>query len=261
MSVRRSSGLDTGPHLSVPDFSGMSREERIQAMVEWFSENYTDPVHNSPYISAEGGYQYIWGGPYDAREQLSDNFGRFVSEDEIEEAVKEVEAEGTYQWTASDSRLVEEFYEDDPAEASLVDSLPEDHEREEKALVVRRELDVLEQAIREWKKDRPLLGHNQPPEAISDGLTLAEIAEVEASISSVRLELDKVGPSPASAQKAESLFRRIAAKLLKYVAGGGAVFIGGMLAKAGQDAYDKLAANFTSAADALAGWISTFPTF
>jgi hypothetical protein len=239
----------------------MSREERIQAMVEWFSENYTDPVNNSPYISAEGGYQYIWGGPYDAREELSDNFGRFVSEDEIEEAAKEVEAEGTTDWTASDNRLVEEDYEDEPAETSSVESLPEDHERGEKALALRKELDVLEQAIREWKKDRPLLGHNQPPEAISDGLTFAEVAEAEAAISSVRLELDKAEPSPASAQKAESLFRRIAAKLLTYVAGGGAVFIGGILAKAGEDTYDKLATNFTSAADAIAGWVSTLPLF
>ena len=33
--------------------------------------NFEDPANETPYESSEGGYIYIWGGPYDALEQLS----------------------------------------------------------------------------------------------------------------------------------------------------------------------------------------------
>jgi hypothetical protein len=36
----------------------------------WFLQRYENPVESCPYESAEGGYQYIWGGPYDAGEEL-----------------------------------------------------------------------------------------------------------------------------------------------------------------------------------------------
>jgi hypothetical protein len=47
-----------------------SRETKLAVMKTWFFENYEDPVENTLYESAEGGYQYIWGGPYDAHQEL-----------------------------------------------------------------------------------------------------------------------------------------------------------------------------------------------
>jgi hypothetical protein len=46
----------------------------VNRMVEWFLANYEDPVNSTPWESAEGGYQYLCGGPYHAREELTDQF-------------------------------------------------------------------------------------------------------------------------------------------------------------------------------------------
>ena len=74
-------------------------QERTAAedIVDWFFERYEDPVHRLPYISAEGGYQWIYGGPYDAREVLGENFPD-TDEGVIEAAVEEIESDGLTEW-------------------------------------------------------------------------------------------------------------------------------------------------------------------
>lgn len=74
------------------------RQARIDAMVEWFFANYEDPAHRTPYEGREGGYQWIWGGPFDAREELYDNFSD-EHEELIEAAVAEIESDGLTEWT------------------------------------------------------------------------------------------------------------------------------------------------------------------
>ena len=69
----------------------------IYALVEWFFERFENPAHRLPYESAEGGYQWIYGGPYDAREELSENFPD-EGEDVIEAAVAEIESDGLTEW-------------------------------------------------------------------------------------------------------------------------------------------------------------------
>ncbi|KKN53905.1 hypothetical protein LCGC14_0597600 [marine sediment metagenome] len=81
-------------------------------MVAWFRENFEDPAQNTPHNSQEGGYQYIWGGPYDARDQLSDFSPQIISEfgDEaevrlIDRAVDGVESEGLSDWAPNLGRV------------------------------------------------------------------------------------------------------------------------------------------------------------
>jgi len=45
-----------------------------QFLLKWFLENFEDPAEHTPYESREGGYIYIFGGPYNAREELENNF-------------------------------------------------------------------------------------------------------------------------------------------------------------------------------------------
>src|SRR5262245_34602401 len=95
------------PFLNDPDYDAVSRTafrrmrkaEKRELMVRWFHENFENPAESLPYESAEGGYQWIWGGPYDAREQLFDKFGDFVPESLIEEVAEEVEREGVTDWS------------------------------------------------------------------------------------------------------------------------------------------------------------------
>jgi hypothetical protein len=46
----------------------------------WFSAHYADPVEVCPFESAEGGYVYIWGGPYEALEALQAHWSAAFSE-------------------------------------------------------------------------------------------------------------------------------------------------------------------------------------
>jgi hypothetical protein len=64
-----------------------------QDLLDWFRQHYEDPANGVPFDSAEGGYQYVNGGPYDAREVLQDAF-EFVPVSVIDEAVNQIEAYG-----------------------------------------------------------------------------------------------------------------------------------------------------------------------
>lgn len=73
------------------------REAKLEEMREWFYANYEDPAERTPYMTSEGGYIWIWGGPYDAREELEANFGHEVPEDLIDELVEELNSE-CFEW-------------------------------------------------------------------------------------------------------------------------------------------------------------------
>lgn len=62
-------------------------------MRTWFHQNYQDPVHECPYDGREGGYQYIHGGPYEASEELYDEFGGVIDDEIIQELADDLEAE------------------------------------------------------------------------------------------------------------------------------------------------------------------------
>src|SRR5262249_3792943 len=57
--------VDVGPPTACPDIRGLADDDAAEAMVEWFRQNFEDPAESTPY---EGGYVYICGGPYAARE-------------------------------------------------------------------------------------------------------------------------------------------------------------------------------------------------
>lgn len=62
-------------------------------MEAWFRDRFEDPAERTPYESAEGGYIWIWGGPYDAREELESEFSGIVPDETIEELIDELEDE------------------------------------------------------------------------------------------------------------------------------------------------------------------------
>ena len=84
------------------DFAGLGANDQSQIMRDWFLANYEDPVHSLPYESREGGYIWVYGGPYDAHEVLHDKFGEFVSEAVIDQLGHELFAESP-EWAAQDA--------------------------------------------------------------------------------------------------------------------------------------------------------------
>ena len=75
-----------------------NRNYQLEVMRDWFNMNFENPAENTPYESSEGGYIYIWGGPYNAREELENEFGGIVSQKAIDSLVDELESE-CYEWS------------------------------------------------------------------------------------------------------------------------------------------------------------------
>jgi hypothetical protein len=78
------------------------RETQLEVAENWFRQNFEDPAERTPYETAEGGYIWIWGGPYDAREELEAEFSGVVPDDVIDEIVDKLEDEG-YEWAPRSS--------------------------------------------------------------------------------------------------------------------------------------------------------------
>lgn len=74
------------------DLEGLPASEQKMLMKEWFAENFEDPAERTPYESAEGGYIWIWGGPFDAEEELGNAFSQYVDQQVISELVDELES-------------------------------------------------------------------------------------------------------------------------------------------------------------------------
>lgn len=80
------------------NFRKLSRSEQKEEILDWFHSQYADPVDFCPYESAEGGFQYIWGGPYDAREEIESQWDGIASPKLIDEIVNELN-ETCWEWS------------------------------------------------------------------------------------------------------------------------------------------------------------------
>lgn len=82
--------------------SSADSETQLDVMEAWFRQNFEDPANRTPYESAEGGYIWIWGGPYDARDQLQNEFDGIVPENLIGQLAEELSTE-CWEWAPTPS--------------------------------------------------------------------------------------------------------------------------------------------------------------
>src|SRR5208282_1412740 len=73
--------------ISTDALRNADRETQLEVMKAWFRRHFEDPAECTPY---EGGYVWIWGGPYDAREQLEGEFSGVVPDDVIDGLAEEL---------------------------------------------------------------------------------------------------------------------------------------------------------------------------
>jgi hypothetical protein len=79
-----------------------SKDAIVAHMRHWFLARYEDPNENTPY---DGGYVYIYGGPYDAREELEGAFATLIDEDLIAEVAAALEEEfQVHEWSGVPKR-------------------------------------------------------------------------------------------------------------------------------------------------------------
>lgn len=89
---------DRANPISVDELKRADPEFQKEVMKQWFLSNFENPVENTPY---DEGYVYIWGGPYDAAEELEDEFGEIVESKLIEDCAVELEEQESCQdWAA-----------------------------------------------------------------------------------------------------------------------------------------------------------------
>lgn len=267
--------LGLAPSAPAPDVSQLTSTERVDTMVSWFFENFEDPAHGTPYDREEGGYVYIWGGPYDAREQIVDAFAGEVAGEEIEAAAKRVEADG-FLWAPNGNRIHHEEDQDrepppppagyqyltgaDGAYLLGADGaylLGVSHEREPQARArVSASLDELRLVLEEYKRERPNLGHNNPPEPIED---IAEAAEQAAS--EVREQLANPKPDQTVLQRACAIFSRLSVTARAALGGAFGAFVTHVGDKVvdgiSSSIWEKLQPALAEVAAALAAWISS----
>lgn len=62
-------------------------------MRRWFCDRYEDPVNETPYSSEEGGYIFVWGGPYDLNEVIQERFSDVVEYGVMKELIDDLYAE------------------------------------------------------------------------------------------------------------------------------------------------------------------------
>jgi hypothetical protein len=197
-----------------------SRERQIEYMRFWFAKHFEDPTEETPFNSEEGGYLYIWGGPYDAAEQLGDEFGDFISEDRIREVVDYVERGGIVDWApgtehADHQRARDEWEaehnedeQQDPLDqlagvlqSGTVPQFGSASERTGRQAIIAR-LDQLDAALATLKPAHGGLGHNSPPDG--DGSPGGLIEEAREASGEIRRELVKDEPDALAVVQATS---------------------------------------------------------
>lgn len=77
---------------------GATEDLQISAMRKWFCDRYEDPANQTPYSSDEGGYLYIWGGPYDPGNEIQERFDRVVPHEVMQRLIIELLQEVGSEW-------------------------------------------------------------------------------------------------------------------------------------------------------------------
>ncbi|WP_287789101.1 MULTISPECIES: hypothetical protein [Atlantibacter] len=99
-----------------------SKDDQLEIMRNWFYENYEDPANACPYDGREGGYAYIYGGPYDAHEELQNEFSEYIKPNFIEELATELQYE-CVEWSGN-SNNIDNWYDEDIYNAVISSEKP-----------------------------------------------------------------------------------------------------------------------------------------
>lgn len=91
--------IQSGIDLLESDEEDYDLSEAESGMMQWFFEHYDDPANFLPYETKEGGYQYLFGGPYELDQIFYDEFGDIYPNSNIENVIKNIEQEyGDMTW-------------------------------------------------------------------------------------------------------------------------------------------------------------------
>lgn len=215
--------LNIKPASPAPDLRGATRADQVRLVQEWFFENFEDPVHNTPYETREGGYQYIWGGPYDARDEIGSSF-YYLREDVLEEAIGTIEDDGS-EWAPNDGRIFDEDTADPSPYAAL-----------------QKALDDVEKSLTAVRPVSPAIGGNNPPEDIGvPPYTDEDELQIKSAIEALREPEQALMASPQLVEQSGKSFQLVSQKLLDFFKRQGLNFTDAFSAELGKRAAQLLA--------------------
>jgi hypothetical protein len=131
--------LKDGKRISSRHLGEAERDDQLDAMRRWFHRNYEDPVESCPHDSGEGGYQYIYGGPFDAHEELDAEFGGVVDDEVIEELASDLD-DISPNWSGNSNKFDADL--DDYLFRSSAESLCQGDAFQQSALNIERLMEV-----------------------------------------------------------------------------------------------------------------------
>lgn len=219
------SPYDDETTLSASEFGQLPHDQQVAFMVHWFGGYYCDPAHETPYNGREGGYLYTRGGPYDANDEISSEFGAFTSEEAIEAAVEEVQSDGIFDWAPATEHpdhiaytedALADQYEEEPRPSldTILTRLTADERPSFGDLAETRQRRLLQADLAELQEllaaQTPRhggIGHNHPPDemALTDELT----AELTAALETEANELKEDVPELMPIANAAGAFQRV----------------------------------------------------
>ena len=209
---------DDGKGITPSQLKRLSKARQLEYMEAWFRTYFEDPVNETPYESREGGYQYIWGGPYDALEELDAEFSGTVPADRILELSDTLSDEGL-EWAPTSSHpdredegREERDYEPPPPDFDgIIQDLQngvrpnfgggyEEGLRKDAS----QKLEELNGLLEEKSYEIPGIGHNHPPDD-TDPLAEEIRAQIKDASSQIKAELIKEEPNALTVAKASKV--------------------------------------------------------
>jgi hypothetical protein len=212
--------------LTIPpdNFSGMSLDDAVEIITAWFYENFENPVHRTPYESAEGGYQYIWGGPYETRDIIENVFADSASPEIIDAAISELENDSDV-WVPSSHR------QQPPDD----DELPEAPNVAEAYAEMQKRVSALEEALAHTPKGSPGIGHNKPPEPLTpEPLNESDKNDLKEVLATLKAQPEQPTDQGKAAETAFVKFEILRNKLGAWLAQQGLVFTTEAVKEAGK---------------------------
>jgi hypothetical protein len=171
----------------------------------------------TPYNGQEGGFQYIHGGPYDARDELETEFADIVSQAVIDQAVEEVESEGIYEWAPSHDNpdRADEGIEDDEPDLEEIDRrlkagvqpIYGDELELRSRKRIHQDIDEIELDLLVMERPHGGIGHNHPPVDLQ--LDVEQLAEIRKVLGEIKEQLFKAAPDAGQVAKGTSRLKEV----------------------------------------------------
>lgn len=131
-----------GRELNIKWLKSASKKKQVSAICQWFAMRYCNPDNELPFCSQEGGYVWLDGGPYHAKDIITSNFEGIVSDEIIEKSISTIESSEIYMWSKIHNDEIDplDIYEPIFSEDAALENLKENLRKIETAKKIKESI-------------------------------------------------------------------------------------------------------------------------